>query len=61
LTGNCSAQADTPQNDPVQFFVSDHQIGDVLTWIAGKHILKAGIDISLDQFNPPFCNNPCAR
>ena len=44
-------------NEPVQFFVSDYQIGDVLTWIAGKHILKAGIDLSLDQFNQPFYNN----
>jgi hypothetical protein len=44
-------------NEPVQFFVSDYQIGDVLTWIAGKHILKFGIDLSLDQFNQPFYNN----
>ena len=44
-------------NEPVQFFVTDFQIGDVLTRIAGKHILKFGIDLSLDQFNQPFYNN----
>ncbi|MBI1774690.1 MAG: TonB-dependent receptor, partial [Proteobacteria bacterium] len=44
-------------NEPVQFFVSDYQIGDVLTWIRGKHILKFGGDISIDQFNQPFYNN----
>ena len=44
-------------NQPVQFFVTDYQIGDVLTWIKGRHVLKFGADVSIDQFNQPYYNN----
>ena len=44
-------------NQPVQFFVTDYQIGDVLTWIKGRHVMKFGADVSIDQFNQPFYNN----
>ena len=44
-------------NEPVQYFVTDYQVGDVLTWIHGKHIVKAGIELSMDQFNQPYYNN----
>jgi hypothetical protein len=42
---------------PVQYFVTDYQMGDVLTWIKGRHILKFGVDVSIDHFNQPFYNN----
>lgn len=42
---------------PVLYHVTDSQIGNVLTWIKGKHVLKFGVDISLGQFNQPFYNN----
>ena len=44
-------------NMPVQYFPTDYQIGDVLTWIKGRHVLKFGVDISIDQYNQPYYNN----
>ena len=44
-------------NEPLSFFVTDYQPGDVLTWVKGKHVLKFGVDISIDQFNQPYYNN----
>jgi hypothetical protein len=44
-------------NEPVQFFVTDYQAGDDLTWIKGKHVVKFGADIAMNQFNQPFYNN----
>jgi hypothetical protein len=44
-------------NEPVQFFVTDYQAADDLTWIKGKHILKFGADVAINQFNQPFNNN----
>ena len=46
-----------PANQPVQFFVSDYQVGDVLTWVKGRHILKFGLDLEMEQFNQPYYNN----
>jgi hypothetical protein len=46
-----------PANEPVQFFVTDYQPGDVLTWIKGRHALKFGVDLSINQYNEPYYNN----
>ena len=44
-------------NEPVQFFVTDGQVGEDITWIKGKHILKFGADIADNFFNQPYYNN----
>ena len=44
-------------NQPVQYFVTDYQIGDKTTWIKGKHVLKFGVDLSKTLFNQPYNNN----
>jgi hypothetical protein len=44
-------------NEPVQYFVTDYQAGDKLTWIRGKHVVRFGVDVSRTQFNQPFFNN----
>ena len=44
-------------NEPVQFFVTDYQAGDDITWIKGKHVLKFGADVAMNQFNQPYYNN----
>ena len=44
-------------NEPVQYYVTDWQEGDKMTWIKANHIVKWGIDISRYQFNQPYFNN----
>ncbi|MFB3828057.1 MAG: carboxypeptidase regulatory-like domain-containing protein [Bryobacteraceae bacterium] len=44
-------------NDPLAYYATDYQTGDVLTWIKGKHILKFGADVSLGQYDQPYYNN----
>ena len=44
-------------NQPVQYFVTDYQVGDKTTWIRGKHVLKFGVDLSKSLFNQPYNNN----
>ena len=44
-------------NEPVQYFVTDWQLGNTFTWIKGKHVVKFGIDYARYQFNQPFFNN----
>jgi outer membrane receptor protein involved in Fe transport len=44
-------------NEPVQFFVSDIQFGVDMTWIAGSHNVKFGVDYSRTRFNQPYYNN----
>lgn len=44
-------------NMPVEFTVNNIQAGDTLTWVAGRHILKAGGEILRTQFFQPYYNN----
>jgi Outer membrane receptor proteins, mostly Fe transport len=44
-------------NEPVQFFVTDYQWSEKLTWVKASHVLKWGADISRNQVNQPYFNN----
>ncbi|MCL5742478.1 MAG: carboxypeptidase regulatory-like domain-containing protein, partial [Acidobacteria bacterium] len=44
-------------NQPLNYFVTDYQLGNDLTRIRGRHALKFGVGVSRGQFNQPYFNN----
>ncbi len=51
------AQIGTGANQPVQYHVTDWQVGAKFTWIVQNHTVKFGFNSNLVQFNQPFFNN----
>ncbi|MBI3282421.1 MAG: TonB-dependent receptor, partial [Acidobacteria bacterium] len=50
-------QIGTGDNQPVQYHVTDIQYNQKVTWVAGRHVVKAGLDVSRVRFNQPYFNN----
>ena len=44
-------------NGPVIFHVTNYQLGNTLTWVKGKHLMKFGGDLLRTQFFQPYYNN----
>src|SRR5262249_32720927 len=44
-------------NEPVQYFVTDWQLGGKFTWVKARHVFKWGYDFARYQFNQPYFNN----
>ncbi len=46
-----------PNNEPINFYVTNYSFGQKFTWVKGTHILKWGTDIARNRFNQPYFNN----